>query len=210
MDPETAFLQAAIPDPVNILGQSLEPYSLAHEIFLRRLGSPFVFGQGAQLKGDELAQKLFPAAYVCCFRYPKMIEQFRAKDMPHLLGAWRTRLGRKINLREQAAEFTRYIDAGSQAPVINRRPIPPGSSKPGAPALLCYLVCLLKMGQPLDAAMNSPFGFARWLYFAHWESEGTCSIANKSEEDWMREEMRKAGMEPLTMDPNNLRRSRGV
>ncbi len=210
MDPETAFLQAALPEPAKILGQALRPYALGHEMILRRIGSPFVTGEQFPKEPSELAGKLFAAVYVCCFAYAEARECLADPNLSQVLEHWRRRLPRNFDVVEQAREFMAYLEAGSSSPTINRRPVPPGASKPGSPALLLYLTSLLKMGVPLGEALDTPYGFARWLYYSHWEGEGTCTISEEGEFNFVREKLAAAGLVPLTTNDEAAKEQYGL
>ena len=69
------FLQAAIPEPVTLLGQRLHPFSLGHYILLERFKSPFLLGGSADVTD------LFTAVLICCNKYDEFLNLIKEDDL---------------------------------------------------------------------------------------------------------------------------------
>jgi hypothetical protein len=173
MHPEAAFLEAALPEPLTLLHQQLLPYSVGHEIILRRLKSPFIFGQ--TYSKEALAGKLFSAVHVCCHTYDECVTTLRNPHLEENFARWRNLCGR-FDPAPVTAAFVNYLAAGRSCPEYVRKSI--GQSfRPGAPFILCLLQVLQgELGFSRSEALACPFGLAQWHYCAFWESQGRIRI----------------------------------
>jgi hypothetical protein len=203
MNLEAAYLEAALPDPFRILGQDLEPYSLGHEMLLRRHGNSFV--SGAKHDPGSVLQNLFMGVFVCSQRFEAACLSIRDPALPAQYRAWRRKLG-KFDELEKIIAFQDYILAGSSLPEfkpIKRRgrPLPQGS-----PYLLCLLRTLLgPLHQSWSDAHNFPYGQARWLHASYLEREGNLYLTEESDEDLFSRitlEAAKFGLQPIKIERN--------
>ena len=97
------FYQAAIPEPVILLGQRLHPYSLGHHILLERFENPFVIG------GDADVEDLFLAILICCHEYDEFLKLIREDDVITIIKKWSSNVG-DFNFNKIARLFQEYID----------------------------------------------------------------------------------------------------
>lgn len=194
MNSEEAFLRAALPESRVLLNQRLLPYSVGHEILLRRLRSPFV--ASTTILREEMAGKLFTAVFVCCQDYDTAAAGLNDPNLPQTFAAWRRRCG-NFDALELSKVFVQYIADGRSCPEF--RSTRPPSSSGGAPFLLMLLNVLQgKLGFSRSEALNCPLGEARWRYCAYYESEGALRIQNDTFAR-LREAMRARGYAPATV-----------
>jgi len=196
---EAAFLSAALPEPVILLKQQLEPYSVGHQMLLARHGNRFVVGDIEQ--DPPSLEDLYMGVFVCCQTYEAASAALLSPNFDTTVANWVRQCGAfdRITL---SVEFQRYIRDGSAYPgfrALQRKGQAPART-PGAPwlaILLCFLMNQLHMS--LTAALNCPYGLANWLYCTHQENEGRLRIASEddlSEEESIRAKMAELGMMP--------------
>lgn len=202
MDPEAAFLEAALPEPVTLLRQQLQPYSLGHEMLLQRIGNAFLTRQAMPTVDD-----LYWGVYICCHTYDEAVAALRQteEEFKALMAAWQKKVGAisEVELLELMIEFQRYINDGSQCPKFREisRPGQGARRRPGAPAAVALLNCLTgDLHWSRHEALNAPLGLARWHYCAWWERRGNIAITAKDEAaeiQRVREEAAKLGWRPM-------------
>jgi hypothetical protein len=169
---ETEYLGAALPETFQILGRTLQPFSLGHAMLLRR----------HSLLPPRAANDLFLAVWLCAQPFELALSGLRDPALRRDLPAWR-RLAGKFDLAQRLKLFADYIAAGSRCPpyaVLSDRV---ARRTPGAPPDLILLVTLLthlRLG--LSAALNLPLGWAQWLFCAYWETQGSLQIRNQADE----------------------------
>jgi len=205
MDLDTAYLDSAMPEPVVLLHQNLKPYSLGHDMLLRRHRSPFV-----TLERMPEIEDLYMAVYLCACDFE---EAQRELSLPGNVFAQRMADWQAIVVRENKGplresqvlelvlDFQKYVRDGSQSPKFN--PIGNGNPrrKPGAPLLALMLRTLTREYHfTKSEALNLPFGWAMWLYLTHSEQEQRVRLVTQQDEDsdaLIRAEMKKRGWEPM-------------
>jgi hypothetical protein len=195
---EAAFLLAALPEPVVLLRQRLEPYSLGHHLLLLRHENRFVIGAEDQAPG---LQDLFMGDFICAHDYDGAQKALLAADFDRLFATWLAECGAFEPL-PLYLEFQRYIRDGSTCPPF-RGVKQSGRGKartPGAPWHAVLLAFLLgEMHMTLPQAMNTPYGLTNWLYCTRQENEGRLRVVTEddlSEEDEMRQKLKELGLEP--------------
>lgn len=200
---EAAFLRAALPEPVIILHQELRPYSIGHELLLKRHDNGFVCkGIPAQI------EDLFLGACICHQDYDSAQAWIRSekfnRDIHDLV-----KLCGQFDPQPVMAAFAKYIREGSAfcdyEPIKSRRDHRAPVSRPGAPWEAIVLTFLTgTLGWSRTEALNAPYGLAQWLYCTHLERTGKIQIDSDGSQAMrkrIREEMRKLGMEPLKFQP---------
>jgi hypothetical protein len=193
---EADYLQSVIPEPVVLLGQRLEPFSLGHAKILLRFENVYAAGIHPWTAGREpepnLEHLLF-GIFVCCQPYHQALNALRnGLDAPQsalaricrrkprtmsyadVVQSWANTAG-TFDLAEKSREFWKYIRAGSVFPRLN-----PGNSEarmPGAPFIQrVELELIVSFGYSEDRALNAPWGKAVQDYFAFWEHKERCEI----------------------------------
>jgi hypothetical protein len=208
MDLDTAYLESAMPEPVILLHQELKDYSLGHEMLLRRHESPFV-------KADRMPEieDLYMAVFICACTFEEAKAELaklavNSTEFDERLAKWEKLVvdgnGGPLNegqVLELILDFQKYVRDGSQCPKFN--PISDGGprKKPGAPLLALILRCLCREYHFTQTeAMNTPYGWALWLFCTNAEQERRIRIVTQADEDMdaiMRAEMKRRGLEPL-------------
>lgn len=194
------FFAAAIPEPWQILGVKLRPFSLGHYLKLSRLGCAFVSEQETNASLSDLLL----GCIVCSM--PTTVDQ-EADPFWLWLGrktgglkyklhsakqramgrkvptpaeydcfVWGEKLGSKINLAEKIQQFKAYVDANSVAPPYVE--IKTGSEQTsGAHWTHSVLSALVsRCGYDLEQALNVPVSRALSDVIKKAESEGTVTI----------------------------------
>jgi hypothetical protein len=193
---EADYLQAALPEPVVILGQVLKPFSLGHRKILLSKDNAFVRGTDPTL-GD-----LIFAVFVCCQTYEECLDSFdrgvllpqpwlhrflRVEPKRMRLDQWLYEWGKlfdKIDVKAEMAAFAEYIAKGS----LRARE---HANDPGASMGTCYIqsvqiVLTGKLGHSLSEALNKPWGEAMQDYQAFWEMEGRIKLFSPEDEAHLR------------------------
>lgn len=175
MDPARYFEQA-IPLPVAVLGQQLQPFSLGHYKILVRFGNAFFVRDEKPNLGD-----LIFAVFICCQTYEEAITSLYSEDLDAKLMKWGRMLKkRKVDINEHTEAFGKYITDGSMPPDVTAH----GNSgnKLGAPFIQqVQLTLQSKLAHTLSQALNKPWGEALHDYYAWHESEERCHIKGEGE-----------------------------
>lgn len=180
-----ALARAALPAPTVILGMLMRPYSLGHELYLIREGSPLV---GDSIFADVNFGHLRTAVFICCQTWD---ENRRAPfDMliKFKLWLWERRI-KKAVLPIEIEKFRAYRREGSQEfpPSDIVRPDREQGRLPGAPFLLRLQQWLmLRLGLSESAAWDYPYGLAQMRFAAYWEDEGCYEVKNEHEAEFER------------------------
>lgn len=183
---EAAFARAALPAPIRVLGLTLRPYSLGHELWLLKSetrdpkteGSPKPEIRSAD---DEARRALISAVLVCCHSWDELASDKRDILLGFKMRIWGRRLS-KLNLARERAAFQAYREAGNlDFPLSDIiRPGSGGSARPpGAPYLLRlhqFLVTVLRMST--TEAWDYPLGLAKMQWAAYWEDQGGLQVYN--------------------------------
>lgn len=198
------FLAAAQPEPVRLLGQRLEDYSVGHELLLRRHENVFRTGQPADLA--TIKAHLFMGVWICCQTWTENQQALKGSvvasglrpDSAHsgasahsadatseAIREWQQHCG-PFDLEQKANVFAHYIAAGSIIPLFHRvkQKHQRDAPKPGAPLLALLIEHLLRRENcGLTEALDLPLGLAWWLYLTYWEGEGAIRIYSQADLD---------------------------
>ena len=189
---QSEYLAAAYPEPVTLLGQKLEKFSLGHFKLLTKLESPFLLGGSPQLFDLLLgvlvcSQPAAAAEHTVYFgltvpRWHRLSN--RTYRLAEIIEAWRKSIG-AFDWEAKAVEFVRYLRAGSNCPKMHE---PEASARrPGAPFVERVQIILQgRLGYTISEALNCPWGEALHHYFAFWEMEGAVKLFNPDDEEHMR------------------------
>lgn len=121
---EAAFLQAAIPDTVAVLGIRLRPFSLGHLILLKRIESPFVC---ESKEGKIELADLMCAVMICRMTFEDALDHLTIvnqgdEETQKLFSEWGAMVGRAgATLEGECERFLEYVASGSKAPEIVRQ-----------------------------------------------------------------------------------------
>ena len=198
------YFDAAYPEPWQVLGVNLKPFSLGHYIKLYRLGCAYV---ADETKQPTLGDLVLGVA-VCSMGS----HQDPAKD-PFWIwlnreepGGWRKwfyrlckKLGKKVpspaeldmalfgravgmfDFADKARLFADYIDAHSKAPAYWETGKQDGGGNGGHWSQSVLHVLVSKCGYTQEEAHNVPLSKALADFFKHAESEGAVRIMTEQE-----------------------------
>ena len=187
-------LLAFLPDPAVCLGQRLEPFSLAHEMLLRRHQSRFLEGgktDGAERPSPPIhpaagaldwETELFLAVFLCCQRWPEVQAELAGPGFTKRIATWRRKV-RGFDFAAESLAFLAYLKAGLACPEFEIVELPGKRLlKPGAPLHAVLLTTLMgELGVSQAEAMNMSLPAAHWLYCTHLEREGRITIQSPIE-----------------------------
>ena len=194
------YFSAAYPEPWQILGIKLLPFSFGHYLKLHRLGCAFV----SESEENATVGDLLLGIVVCSMpSHPDPEQdqfwQWLHRDKPE--GFWRRllwrfrwhkmtpaeqdvfRWGRKVgicDIKDKAEMFAKYIRQHSEAPAyVEERPdLPPrDSGSHWAHAMMAALTA--KCGYTQIEAYNVPMPKAMMDFFKHAESEGAIRLLSQ-------------------------------
>lgn len=192
MNSEDAFLQAALPEARILLHQRLLPYSIGHEMILRRIRNPL------RCNGDMTVGSLFTAVFVCSNDYDGAWAGLNAPNIPDTFEKWKRICG-PFDVPKLIKSFLAYVHDGMSCPELGQKK---RGATPGAPFVLMLLNVLQgKLGFSRTDALNCPFGLARWHYCAYYEAEGSVKIRNNTL-NALRNALRESGHEPMRVQQN--------
>jgi hypothetical protein len=100
-----------MPEPWQILGLRLRPFTLEHYKILRRFNNAFTSDSDASATPADL----FFGVLVCSMKPSDFMEFFQSKTFVKEVDAWKRKVGR-FNFIERAKMFKSYIDEHSITP----------------------------------------------------------------------------------------------
>lgn len=206
MDLEGAFLHAALPEPVTILRHPLQPYSLGHEIILRRIGSPFLAASG-RFTEEEWKAKFFTAIFVCSRSWTAATAGLLDEALPKYFLKMRKVAG-KFDLQSKIGEFIDYLRAGRTCPEyrkIRKRGFDTVTLDTPLLARL-HFFAVSECGMSNAEAMDCPFGLLHWLYCVALEDRGWVKLTGKATDsifDTLRQAAIARGLVPIRIDPED-------
>lgn len=175
------FHNAAIPEPVILLGQRLHPYSLGHHILLERWESPFVSG------GKADVVDLYSAILICCNEYDEFLKLVREDDIITLVKKWSKRIG-DFDFKEIAQAFQDYIDDSfSNFPKFWKEDNG-NDGKVGTPFTQSIKVRLLRNTNLTEQEiLNRPLALCMWDVITLLEQDGVLTINTKEDDELIKQ-----------------------
>ena len=177
------FFQAAIPEPVTLLGQDLEPFSIGHWLTLERFECAYLKG------GTPTIPDLMLGVLVCCHKYEEFISIARKESIFELTKKWAARIG-NFEFPEKSKSFSDYIDDSiKNLPKYWEEEKKSGTPrKSGAPYIQTLRAYLLSKTSLTDTEiMNRPFGLSVWDMTTILESDGALRINSQDDDDFANE-----------------------
>lgn len=187
---ESAWLIAAVPEPVVCCRVELLPLCAGHLMLMRRFGSAFVSGE------EPTMDDLFISVWVCQRNYADGCQFRWDDDMVAYCRSWGAELalGRKRFLRGREKvtfnfvaaidRFETYLSAGGWGygaekvlPVCLPKKNSEGLGNVGTSTELMHIVALMTdLGMTYSEAVNMPFLMGRHLLAANAERSGAISV----------------------------------
>lgn len=118
---QAAFQQAAIPKPFQVLGRTLYPYTLGHDILLGLVDSCFAIGSKAHIGDDPLEainrwNDLLISVWICSHEsYESAFKTFCSPFTWLKVRLWAWRCG-KFDMAAQLEKFKAYIETNTSEP----------------------------------------------------------------------------------------------
>lgn len=168
---------ACQPDPAEVLGVRLQPFTLGHAHLLARVGSPFLSGDNPQLGDVVLGVEVCQRDYGSAVAF--MAQDNAARIIEKLARKWlRRQLEEDIG---PISEFVHYVSSAAQGPRfwVEQKE----ASQSGADWLQSLKLGLMRTGRSFAEAMDTPLGEAMWDYAAYWESEGALKLHTETDDD---------------------------
>jgi hypothetical protein len=176
---EAALAAAALPAPTRILGMTMRPYSLGHELFLIRENNPLLSGGKANVTRADLAQ----AVLICASSFQECRQiPFRITPTIGII-LWRRRT-RKMPLGPNVEAFRNYREDGTREfPAGRQVNSDSGGKVAGAPFLLrLYQFLIIELAIPYNEAWDYPLGMAQMQFATYWEEKGCFSIYSQMDD----------------------------
>lgn len=159
-----AYLHAAIPEPVQILGLPLRPFSLGHWLLLSRFDNSFLTGRATGVDDIILA------ILVCSMSFEEGLKFLSAPDREEQITSWSKKLkhkfrqeGQTLDFAEKAELFKAYFDAGMVIP--NYSATESGTASVGSPwPQVLKLTLMSELGMTETDVLNRPLRLSWWDY----------------------------------------------
>jgi len=177
------FYQAAIPEPVVLLGQRLHPFSIGHTIILERFENPFVMGGRADVVD------LFTGIMVCCNEYDEFIKFIREDDIIAVVKKWAKNVG-EFDFKEISQAFKDYIEeAYSNFPKYWYEDTKGKNTVAGASFAQNIKVRLLRNTTLTEKEiLNRPLALSMWDSITILEQDGALRINTKEDDEMKAQE----------------------
>jgi len=174
MKPTADYFTAAIPEPWQILGLRLRPFSLGHYRILRRFKCGFVDDASVEATREDL---IF-GVLVCSMKPADFMTMIDSDDCIETMRAWGKKVG-SFDALEKSKLFKEYIEAHSAVPAY-------WEEKQGSPSGAHWSQCVevtlrSKLGWTDDEIDNNALSKAFADYFKHAENEGAIRLMTQAE-----------------------------
>lgn len=182
------FFNAAVPDPVDLLGFRLRPLSAGHIILLTRIESGFV--TGGDITWDDLAASVF----ICTQTFEDAVRAFYDPRIDRLMKAWHDRLSgadtwacrlgfripKVIDLESNAKAFADYLREGSKMPEFKSNGDGGGTcSIPMVQSVKAFLLSNTSMGE--SEILNRSWRLSIWDFLTIQASRGALQMYAEGE-----------------------------
>jgi len=159
------FLQAAVPEPVQILGLEMRPFSLGHWLLLARFENGFLTGN---VKLDDVIL----AVLICSMTFEEACVFMAAADRDEQIRVWSEKVklqlklaGETLNVSAKAELFSTYFKEGSKIPAYQYTDT--GTSAVGCPWTQVLKVTLMsELGMSETEVLNRSLRLSWWDYLS--------------------------------------------
>jgi hypothetical protein len=167
-----AYLEAALPTPFVVLGKTLKPYTLGHELLLRRFDSGFAFESNKPATVEDLIFSVL----VCSRTYPdalRLVEECLSKFTLRLWGYY----CRDLNICLESQRFHAYVAEATRIPGMDWKEGIESGGAIGSPWHQLLKITLMdKFGWTEMEALSTPYAKAIWDYCSIQEAAGRIRI----------------------------------
>lgn len=179
------YFTATIPEPWQILGLRLRPFSLGHYKLLKRFNCAFV----ADVNTTVGLSDLTIGVLVCSMQPSEFLRFMESPNFSEKCKEWGKSVG-VFDINAKSELFAKYISSHSVVPKYWEES--QGKSS-GAHWAHCLEVTLRgKLGWSQDEVDNEPLSKALAHYFKHAENEGMIRLMTKEELEFIEESNVKA------------------
>lgn len=173
---DASYVTAAVPEPYQVLGLRLKPFTLGHHILLRRFGCAFVADAETEVtKGDLLLGCL-----ICSMWNAEFLEFMDDPEHAAKIIKWGEQCG-QFNFAEKCQLFQDYLKASFQEPSFTI--VGEGGDTSGDWSQNLKLAMMIKLGHTEEAVLNTPLASLMSDYFRCAEIDGLIRIQNVEEVD---------------------------
>ncbi|MHC1762923.1 MAG: hypothetical protein AB9869_01270 [Verrucomicrobiia bacterium] len=171
------------PDPVRILGRTLQPYCLGHALLLHRVSSPYV--QSDVKDAEAGVGDLLLALYICSRPWQEASEGIRSPWVRLRLKFWgwqvrRRDLGMAVAVAE--GQLLAYMSQAWSGPSLWEKQTSGEQRQAKAPPLASIKVILMtSFGCSEEEALSRPIRLALWDCVVWAESQGTAELVSDEE-----------------------------
>lgn len=166
------YFTASIPDPVQILGLALRPFSLGHFFLMKRFEVAFA----SEEFRDATIQDLILAVLICSRTYDQFLELIETNDFHQQVRAWGEKIGIHFSLPEKVRLFNAYLAEAFKQPAIVYEVQTTSSGAHWAHVLRHSLIS--QCGYTASQAMDLPLAQAFADFYKNAETNGILSIAD--------------------------------
>ncbi len=170
---ELNYPAAAIPEPFQILGLRLKPFSLGHYLLMERFQVAFV---AAEARVPTI-HDLILGVLICSMEYQEFLEFLSSPTFAEELQQWGVKCG-LFDWTAKANLLAQYIAAGSKQPVViyENEGAPSGAHW----AQTIKLALTGNLGYTAHEALNLPLSQALNDFYKHAENLGILTIADET------------------------------
>jgi hypothetical protein len=167
------YAVAAIPEPFQILGLKLRPFTLDHYDILRRFDCAFVQEEaGEASRGDLLLGVL-----ICSMEPEEFLESIESKTFERRVIAWGKKAG-LFDFKEKAELFQKYLKSGWKEPLhINLK----GGNATGDWSQNVRITLMARMNYTLEDFASIPMSKALADYYKLAESDGVIQLLSEKD-----------------------------
>jgi len=174
MKPTADYFTAAIPEPWQILGLRLRPFSLGHYRILSRFKCAFVCDTAEAATNEDVVFGVL----VCSMKPKEFLAMIDSDECVETIKKWGEKCG-LFDLPEKAKLFKDYLEAHSTVPHYWEEK---SGTPSGAHWSQCVEVCLRsELGWTEDEIDNQPLSKAFADYFKHAETNGAIRLMTAQE-----------------------------
>lgn len=169
------YFTAALPEPWQILGLRLRPFSLGHYKLLRRFDCAFV----SETEAGATREDLVLGVLICSMKPSEFLSFMESETFLDELKTWGEKCG-VFDIGEKAKLFKDYVDSHSVAPKYWEKET--GGSRSGAHWAQALEVTLRSsLGWTADEIDTQPLSKAFADYFKWAENQGSVQLMTAEE-----------------------------
>jgi hypothetical protein len=185
-----AYLKAALPDRHTVMGVSLRPFAIGHQLLLERIRSPFAFIEPAK------PEDLFIALLVCSQSHADAAETLNDPELPAIVSDFTKAILRAatrpvrwwqrplaVDFAARLAAFEAYLSAARAIPEFewNSDPNSELVTLGSHPLHVLKITLMSKLHFTEEQALNCPYALAHWNHATLNEVNGRLSLVDRQE-----------------------------